>query len=95
MAHGSLEDGYRITLSTRPERLQQQLLPLDGFELLPDGERMRQRLSVNGIPCERLFSIDTLEPHFTFEQATAFTSIARGWFERESQTLGRYTEVLS
>ncbi|MCY1409989.1 hypothetical protein D3C76_415350 [compost metagenome] len=95
VAHGSLEDGYHITLSTRPERLQQQLLPLDGFEFLPDGEWVRQRLSVDGVPCERLFNIDTLEPHFTFEQATGFTPTARDWFERESQTLERYTEVLS
>ncbi|WP_236033039.1 hypothetical protein [Pseudomonas schmalbachii] len=94
VAHGSLEDGYRITLSTRPERLQQQLLPLDGFELLPDGERVRQRLSIDGAPCERLFAIDTLEEHFVFEQATGFTPAARDWFERESQTLGRYTEVV-
>lgn len=95
VASGSLAQGFAISLSTRPARLQQSLLPLDGFEFLAERQLVSQHLIIDGVPCERLFSIDTLEPQVHFEQSTGFTPDAQAWFERESQTLNRYTQPLS
>lgn len=95
VAHGSLQEGFNIDLSTCPDRLGQFLLPLDGFEYLAEQKQISQRLFIEDVPCQRLFSIDTLESMIHFDQATGFTSDAQAWFERESSTLGRYTQVLS
>lgn len=55
---------------------------------------LRQKLTVAGVLCDRIFSIDTLESHVDFSQSTAFTHEAESWFERESSTMSRYTKVL-
>lgn len=95
VAQGSLQEGFSIDLSTCPVRLGQALLPLDGFEYLAERKLISQRLLIDGVPCQRLFSIDTLEPLNHFDQATDFTPDAQAWFERESPTLSRYTQALS
>lgn len=94
VAKGSITDGYRVSLSTRPERVGESLCALDGFEFLPDQNVVRQTLVRQGILCERLFSIDTIETEVFFEQTTGFTPAAQEWYERESQTLTRYTNAL-
>ncbi|MBV6824670.1 hypothetical protein [Pseudomonas sp. PD9R] len=94
VAQGSLDDGYQITLSTCAARVGQPLIPLDGFERQADGIHVIQRLLVDGMACERLFIIDTLEPCISFTQATGFSSSAAQWYERESPTLSRYTQPL-
>ncbi len=94
VAQGSLADGFTVNLSTQPARVGQSLLALDGFEYLPADDLVRQTFEVDGIACERLFTIDTLEVALPFAQATGFTPAAAAWFERESPTLTRYTQPL-
>jgi len=94
VASGSLADGYRISLSTRPERLGQSLIALDGFELHADGRHVSQLLRVDGVVRQRLFVIDTLEPRVSFTQATGFGDDAAQWYAREAPTLSRYTRPL-
>jgi hypothetical protein len=94
VAQGSLADGFTVNLSTQPARVGQSLLVLDGFEYLPADDLVRQTFEVDGIACERLFTIDTLEVALPFAQATGFTPAAAAWFERESPTLTRYTQPL-
>ncbi|SDS51835.1 hypothetical protein SAMN05216421_1671 [Halopseudomonas xinjiangensis] len=92
VASGSIQDGYRISLSTNAARIGEALLPLDGFEYLSDQRQVVQRLVVDGIRCERRFVIDTIEPQLGYEQATGFTPQAQAWYASESPTLTRYTE---
>jgi hypothetical protein len=92
VAHGSLADGYVVSLSTCPGRLGQPLLPLDGFEYVPNQQLVLQHLTVDGARCERRFAIDTIEPLVSFSRTTEFTPQAQAWFRNESQTLTRYTE---
>jgi len=97
VAQGSLQDGYQVILSTQPGRVGQSLCTLDGFELVDgttaiEGGQVRQILDCDGIPCERIFTIDTLEPRGDFSISTGFTPAAETWFAREAQTLTRYTK---
>lgn len=85
---------YRVMLSTRPERVGEELFALDGFEMLGDG-RVRQRFVADGIACERLFEIDVLEKRCAWPQTTLAPPQAQAWFEREAPTLGRYLEELN
>lgn len=94
VAQGSLADGFMVTLSTQPARLGCSLLALDGFDYGTQDEQVRQTFDVDGITCQRLFTIDTLEPALAFDQTTGFTPEAQAWFERESPTLTRYTQPL-
>jgi hypothetical protein len=91
VAQGSLETGFQVTLSTQPERIGQKLISLDGFEYIAAENVVRQRWEVDGMPVERVFTIDTLESNVRSDQTTNFTPTAMQWFETESPTLGRYT----
>ena len=91
VAQGSIDKGYEVVLSTQPGRVGQSLCSLDGFERMADG-RVRQILECEGIPCERIFTIDTLESGIEFSAATGFSPEAETWFAREAQTLTRYTK---
>jgi hypothetical protein len=102
VAQGSLEQGFSVMLSTQASRLGHDLFTLDGFEApvsyqdkhLGDVEIIRQKLTIEGKSCERLFLIDTIESHINFDQTTDSTPETQVWFERESAVLARYTEVL-
>lgn len=94
VAQGSLAEGYRINLSTKPERVGELLFALDGFEFSESKNLIIHTFSREGCPYERIFSIDTLEPCVNFDSATGFTPEAQKWYARESQTLGRYTKPL-
>jgi hypothetical protein len=94
VAQGSLADGFTVSLCTQPARVGQSLLALEGFEYLPGEDLVRHTFEVDGLACERLFTIDTLETALPFAQATGFTPEAADWFERESPTLARYTQPL-
>jgi hypothetical protein len=91
----SSSHGYRVMMSTRPERVGQELIALEGFDYLPETGKVRQRFLVEGIACERIFEVDTLEAHLAYPQTTSVPAIAQAWFDRESPTLGRYLEVLN
>lgn len=103
VAHGSLEQGFSVKHSTQASRVGEDLFPLDGFELpapyqhkdLGNIEVIRQNLSIDGIACERLFCIDTIEPQLSFSQITECSAETEAWIERETPTLTRYTEVIS
>jgi hypothetical protein len=88
----SASHGYRIMLSTRPERAGRELFPLDGFDYIEQAQQVRQRLVVDGIACERLFEIDTMEARLEYPQETPAPAEAQRWFDREAPTLGRYLE---
>ncbi|MFJ2363502.1 hypothetical protein ACIPIN_07250 [Pseudomonas sp. NPDC087697] len=94
VAQGSLTGSYDVMLSTLARRLHQPLMPMDGFELLPDAGYLQQFLVIDGIERHRLFAIDTLEVDIGFAQSTAFTAEAARWYEQESPTLSRYTQAL-
>jgi len=102
VAQGSLDNGFSIKYSTQASRTGQNLLPLDGFELPVAYQHkdlgfinvIRQKLTIDGKACERLFLIDTLESHVSFSQATALDEETQAWLERESPTLARYTQVI-
>jgi hypothetical protein len=102
VAHGSLEKGFSIKHSTQASRIGEDLFPLDGFELpavyqhtdLGNIEVIRQKLTIGGSACERLFLIDTIEQNLSFNQATECSAEMQAWFERESPTLTRYTQAL-
>ena len=95
VATGSLEEGFTVSLSTRPSRVRQPLLSLDGYEHIADSDRVIQRFSADGLACVRVFAIDTLEADVVFDQATGFSHEAEQWFRRESQTLNRYTQKIT
>lgn len=94
VAVGDAAQGYTVIHSTRPQRLGQDLFPLDGFAPVPGSGHLRQELQVDGLRCERIFAIDTLEPRVEFPLATGFGPDAQAWYAREAATLQRYTEVL-
>jgi hypothetical protein len=103
VAKGSITEGYKIILSTKPERMRQLLFSLDGFELIPNesgkdllGKQhlIKQKFYSQGELHERIFVIDTLEQEIHFEQSTDFTEQSQEWFEREEKTLTRYSHPL-
>jgi hypothetical protein len=102
VAKGSVQQGFNVIHSTQASRMGQDLFCLEGFEYITQYQYVnsavmdvvRQKLTVAGVHCERIFSIDTLESHVDFSQSTAFTHEAESWFERESPTMSRYTKVL-
>ncbi len=104
------DGAHRVHLSTRPERIGQVLCPTDGFDWLGHADatalpastsprllslpRVRQHLSVNGQPIERLFAVDTLEAQVAFGLQTPCSAASQDWMAREGPTLARYTAVL-
>ncbi len=90
---------FKVDYSTQPSRLSEPLSPLDGFSWFesPGSSQpmLRQTLCCDGIECERLYTIDTLEPEVAFELSTGFKPEAATWFEQEAATLTRYTQILS
>ena len=94
VARGDLSEGYQAFLSTRPGRAGENLMALDGFEWLSGTGQVRQRLSVDGVVCERLYEVDTLEPLFDFNLGTPTSAESVRWYQQESQTLTRYTRLL-
>lgn len=103
LAHGSLERGFSVKHSTQASRVNEDLFPLDGFELsapyqhkdLGNIEVIRQKLSIDGKACERLFYIDAIEPHVSFSQSTECSAETEAWFARETPTLARYTQIIN
>lgn len=85
---------YMVGLSTQPVRMDTELCPLTGFEVLPDG-RVRQTLVLDGLACERIFEIDTIEAHLAYAQTTPVPAGAEAWYAREAATLERYLDVLT
>ena len=92
LASGSLTDGYRVEHSTRLDWVSQPLIDLEGFETPAADGLIRQCCASDGVPIERFFAIDSLEPHLDFSHATAASSVATRWFQEEGETLRRYLE---
>jgi hypothetical protein len=86
-------DDYVIRWSTCPQRLNQALSPWDGFARQADG-RLLQTTIVNGIPFERLYSIDCLEAAHTFDLETPHSTAGQQWMREEKETLQRYASAL-
>lgn len=118
VAQGSLSEGYRIALSTKPDRIGEFICPMDGFEFIDDSninefninefninknnsdesnsktQLIRQTLTCQGEPCERIFAVDTIEKSIQYDQKTPFTPEAKTWYDREDKTLTRYSTAL-
>lgn len=90
VGRGSLNAGFRVEHSTHPARVGQDLLSLEGFE--PTEEGLIQRIEEGGRTVTRRFSVDTLEAHFPFSRQTPTDEEASAWFERERETLSRYSK---
>ena len=93
LAKGTLEDGYDVILSTNPNRYDEKLLDLDGFEYDKDNELIYQIFEENNNTIKRIYSIDMIISNFNFEGTTSTTKEAEEWFKKESRTLNRYLEV--
>lgn len=91
VATGNIQDGYVVQHSIHVERQAQPLLPLDGFELCADERHVIQHLDHQGDPILRRFEIDTLVPKMNFGSHTPWHPQSAAWFQRESETLTRYT----
>ncbi len=94
VAQGSLDTGYTVVHSTCPERVGQALLNLDGFEWLSESQRFRQIVTIDGQLRERLFELDCADRYVNFSSATDTSAEVDAWFEKEAETLTRYTEVV-
>ncbi len=93
VAKGSLADGYTVQLSTRPDRQDKKLIPLDGFSLAGNSDLLSQTFtSENGDTIERHYRIDTIETDIPYAQNTSTTAQASQWFDAERETLCRYTQ---
>ncbi len=102
VAEGDMTNGYAVVLSTKTQRVGQALMPLDGFEspkwiqhaILGKIQIIKQQLLVDGVVCERLFTIDTMEASVAFPQDTYFKPTAVEWYEKEASVLERYVKAL-
>ncbi|WP_158970903.1 hypothetical protein [Paraglaciecola sp. L3A3] len=98
VAQGSISQGYRISMSTKPERVGEYICPLDGFEFVDisssEAQLIRQTLTFQGELCERIFEVDTIEQNVGYEQVTSFTPEAKTWYQREEKTLTRYSKPI-
>ncbi|MGJ7508067.1 hypothetical protein [Variovorax sp. GT1P44] len=93
MAQGSVQDGFRVTHSTCPGRVGEEIFALDGFSLDADGT-VRQVVVREGLASERCFAVDVIEPAFSWPQVTLQTASGQAWRAREFATLDRYTRSL-
>lgn len=84
---------YRVAHSTRAHRVGQPLMALQDFEFREDTGQVCHRFSEHGRSYERLFEVDVLESNVEFPLSTETTPEAEDWFERESNTLKRYTQL--
>lgn len=93
VAHGNINDGFQILMSTQPQRQSEQLFPLDGFEYTGNG-KVTQTLMVGGQPRERIFRIDVIKPDFSYALGTPALNIAQQWYEEEAEWLTRYNQLV-
>lgn len=93
IARGGLHEGFRVTHSTCPGRVGEELLALDGFSVDADG-LVRQALVRDGVACERRFVVDTVEAACAWPQHTPQMESGQAWRAREAATLDRYTRSL-
>ena len=94
VAKGNLDTGYNIYLSTNPNKYDEELTSLDGFELSKDKEYIFQTYEEKGEKFKRIYKIDIIDANFKFETTTKTSKDSEIWFEKESKTLGRYLEEL-
>lgn len=85
--------GYKVQLSTDPSLAGKSLSVSDGFTYDPNTQLVSQHVSQGGAALERLFSIDTLEPHMVFSGATSVDAETEEWLARESDTLLAFVSV--
>jgi hypothetical protein len=94
VASGSLAQGYTILHSTRPDRVGQPLLSEGSFDWIEDTRYVEQTFSHEGQNRVRVFEVDVIESDYAFALGTPSNKAAEAWFQQESTTLRRYTEVL-
>lgn len=99
VAKRNAQNDFEVILSTQAARVKQPLCSLDGFSWIEQPSssptHLKQSVLCDGVPCERMYAVDTMEPMLQFELATGFSPAAESWFNSEAQTLTRYTEVLN
>ncbi|WP_020207613.1 hypothetical protein [Gilvimarinus chinensis] len=93
VAKGSMQNGFAVSLSTCPERIGKEIFSLDGFSISPDSKTLTQNFAAtDGSVVERVYAIDTIESGVEFTQTTPTCEPSKQWFDRESETLCRYTQ---
>lgn len=93
VAQGNLQDGYQVLMSTQPQRQGEPLFSMDGFEYRNDG-KVIQTLTINGQPRERIFSVDVINPQFSYSHQTPAQPQALQWYAQEAAWLTRYNKVV-
>lgn len=90
IAEGTVNSGFNIGYSTKPERLNQALFSLDGFSIDKKNGEILHHFEQDGKAIERRFSIDSIEAEYAFTPATPMQDTSKSWFRYEEETLGRY-----
>jgi hypothetical protein len=95
VASGNPDQGYAVLHSTVAARVNESLLPDGEFESSEDSNRVQYQFTRGDQTCVWIFEIDVLEPLHNFTLSTPSTDASMSWFGRESETLTRYTRVLT
>lgn len=81
---------FIVELSTNPFREGETLISEEGFSHDQASGLVYQCTIDNGVPVERVFTVDTLEPCLTFPAATVSSQEGQAWLSREADTLLAY-----
>ncbi|WP_372958210.1 hypothetical protein [Marinobacter sp.] len=95
VASGSLAQGYTVEHSTQPGRVGLPLLEEGSFRWDEDLGRVEQTFSHDDQNRIRIFEVDVIEPNREFALNTPASAAAEAWFLGESDTLRRYTGVMT
>ncbi len=93
LAIGNINDGFMITRSTHPDRIQTSLLSLDGFSWDENGHLV-QTLEYENQPYTRVYAVDVLDASFDYQYPTLTTPAAQSWMQQESAWRTRYTQTI-
>ncbi|MFT7004517.1 MAG: hypothetical protein ACJAWW_001875 [Sulfurimonas sp.] len=95
VAKGDLDTGYKIYLSTNPNKDDKELFLLDGYKYNEKSNEIIQTFTDNNQIYKRVYTIDFIDLEFNFAIQTNTTDEAENWFEQEKRTLDRYLETLN
>lgn len=86
---------FVVELSTNPLREGEPLIAEYGFSRDSKTGLINQHVTENGVQIERLFTVDTLEPHAKFQPGTSSSLEAQAWLSQEADTLLAFASINS
>ena len=95
MGHDDLSSDFTVSYSTNPTRINKAIMSMEGFDFDESNNEILQIFKDHENTIQRRFSIDAIETEFLFSNETSWHTDSKKWFDKESQTLGRYTQVIS